>query len=51
MGLFWSCEPPVVFSELQPKGAEVLTSIPKNFQRTYGFDKDSIGLYVDKFFL
>lgn len=48
MGLFWYCEPPVVFSEPQPKGIDALTSIPKHFQGTYWCDKDSVGLYVDK---
>lgn len=48
MGLFWSCEPPVVFSEPQPKGIDALTSIPEHFQGSYWCDKDSVSLYVNK---
>jgi len=48
IALFCSCEPPVVFSEPQPKGVDALTSIPEDFQGTYWCDKDSVGLYVNK---
>jgi len=48
IGIFWSCEPPVVFSEPQPKDVDALTLIPKHFQGSYWCDKDSVGLYVDE---
>lgn len=48
IGLFWSCQPPVVFSEPQPKGIEELTSIPKHFQGTYWCANDSVILHIDK---
>lgn len=48
IGIFWSCEPPVVFLEPQPKDVNVLKWIPKHFQGTYWCDNDSVSLYVDK---
>lgn len=51
IGLFWSCEPPVVFSEPQPKDEDALISIPKHFQGTYWCDKDSVSLYVDEYLI
>lgn len=46
--LFWSCEPPVVFSEPQPNGVEALILIPENFQGTYWCANDSVSLRIDK---
>ncbi|MDD3721138.1 MAG: hypothetical protein PHW92_01440 [Lutibacter sp.] len=48
VGFFLSCEPPVVFSEPQPKGIDALTSISEHFQGIYWCDKDSVSLYVNK---
>lgn len=48
ISLFWSCEPPVVFSEPQPKGIAPLTSIPEHFQGTYWCANDSVSLRIDK---
>lgn len=47
MSLFWFCEPPVVFSEPQPKGIEGLKLIPEHFQGTYWCDNDSVSMRID----
>lgn len=47
LGLFWSCNPPVVFSEPQPQGVDALTRIPEQFQGSYWCDMDSVNLYID----
>jgi hypothetical protein len=48
LGFFWSCEPPVVFSEAQPKGVDALKAIPEHFQGSYWCGIDSVSLFVNK---
>lgn len=48
IGIFWSCEPPVVFSEPQPKDVNAITLIPEHFQGKYWCNNDSVSLYIDK---
>ena len=47
-GLLYSCQPPVVFGEPQPVGAEVISSIPKSYQGLYWCEFDSTSLFVDQ---
>lgn len=47
VGLFFSCQPPVVFGEPQPVGAEPLSEIPLDYQGVYWCRVDSASLLVD----
>lgn len=46
--LFSSCQPPVVFTEPQPKGEPELSKIPKEYHGVYWCKLDSITLVIDE---
>jgi len=47
IGIFTSCEPPVVFGEPQPVGVKSLSQIPDNYKGIYWCKVDSASLFVD----
>ncbi len=47
IGIFASCQPPVVFGEPQPVGIKSLSQIPDNYKGIYWCKVDSALLFVD----
>jgi len=47
IGIFTSCQPPVVFGEPQPVGIKSLLQIPDNYKGIYWCKVDSASLFVD----
>jgi len=47
LGLFTSCQPPVVFGEPQPADTKPLSTIPSDYQGFYWCKVDSASLFID----
>ena len=47
LGLFFSCQPPVIFGEPQPVDSKSLSAIPDNYRGIYWCKVDSASLLID----
>lgn len=47
LGIMVTCEPPVVFGESQPKGANSLLKIPDDYHGNFWCSMDSASLFID----